>query len=76
MVSAKLICNPTAGRGRAGRLLGDVQTMLHSLGVTNTVALTHRPGEATTLAAQALDEGYTRVIAMGGDGTVHGVYLF
>lgn len=73
MVSAKLICNPTAGRGRAGRLLGDVQTLLHSLGVTNTVALTHRPGEATTLAAQALDEGYTRVIAMGGDGTLNEV---
>lgn len=73
MVSAKLICNPTAGRGRAGRLLGDVQTLLHSLGVTNTVALTHRPGEATTLAAQALDEGFALVIAMGGDGTLNEV---
>lgn len=73
MVSAKLICNPTAGRGRAGRLLGDVQTLLHSLGVTNTVALTHCAGEATTLAAQAFADGCTRVIAMGGDGTLNEV---
>lgn len=73
MVSAKLICNPTAGRGRAGRLLGDVQAALHSLGVDNQVALTHRPGEATTLAAQALADGYALVIAMGGDGTLNEV---
>lgn len=73
MVSAKLICNPTAGRGRAGRLLADAQAMLRRLGITSDVALTHRPGEATTLAAQALDEGFALVIAMGGDGTLNEV---
>ena len=73
MVSAKLICNPTAGRGRAGRLLGDVKAMLHSLGVASDVAQTHRPGEATTLAAQALADGFALVIAMGGDGTLNEV---
>ncbi|MEZ4865982.1 MAG: diacylglycerol kinase family lipid kinase [Caldilineaceae bacterium] len=72
MASAKLICNPTAGRGRAGRLLPDVQATLATLGVESDVVLTHHASEATALAAQA-SEDFALVIAMGGDGTLNEV---
>lgn len=73
MVSAKLICNPTAGRGRAGRLLSDVRAFLKSQGIHSDVASTRTAREATTLAAEASHAGFPLVIAMGGDGTLQEV---
>lgn len=72
MSSAKLICNPAAGRGQAGRRVGDVQAMLRSLGIESDVALTKAPGDATRLARQAR-ANFALVIAMGGDGTLNEV---
>ena len=66
---AKLICNPTAGRGRAGKLLPEVRAFLQSQGVETAVALTKAAREATALAAEAAAAGFPVVIAMGGDGT-------
>lgn len=70
---AKLICNPTAGRGRAGKLLPEVCAFLQSQGIETDVALTKAAREATTLAAEAVATGFPVVIAMGGDGTVQEV---
>ncbi len=70
---AKLICNPTAGRGRAGKLLPEVCAFLQSQGIETDVALTKAAREATTLAAEAVATGFPLVIAMGGDGTVQEV---
>ena len=70
---AKLICNPTAGRGRAGKLLPEVRAFLQSQGVETAVALTKAAREATALAAEAAAAGFPVVIAMGGDGTVQEV---
>jgi YegS/Rv2252/BmrU family lipid kinase len=69
----KLICNPTAGRGRAGALLPDIRCTLEALGVKPDVVLTRGPQEATALAQQAVVEGHTCVIAAGGDGTLQEV---
>jgi len=73
MNSAKLICNPAAGRGRAGRLLPEVRTMLNTLKIDADIALTRSAGEATALAAAARQAGFPLIIAMGGDGTLHEV---
>lgn len=73
MNSAKLICNPAAGRGRAGRILPEVRTMLNTLKIDSDVVLTRSAGEATALAAAAQQAGFPLIIAMGGDGTVHEV---
>ncbi|MBX3010107.1 MAG: diacylglycerol kinase family lipid kinase [Caldilineaceae bacterium] len=73
MLRAKLICNPTAGRGRAGRQLPAIQKQLTTLGMETAVAVTHTPAETTAVAAQAVEAGWPLIVAIGGDGTVQAV---
>src|SRR5215207_4227857 len=65
-----VIYNPAAGRGRAERLLRALPSALAS-GVE--LRPTSRAGHATELARRATDEGFAKVVAAGGDGTVHEV---
>lgn len=68
--STCVIYNPAAGRGRAERLLNALPPALAS-GVE--LRPTARAGHATELARRACDEGFTKVVAAGGDGTAHEV---
>ncbi len=64
------IVNPTAGYRRARR---DWPRLLASLGETGARVATwwtEWPGQAETLAARARREGFERVVAVGGDGTL------
>jgi len=70
MNSTCVIYNPAAGRGRAEQLLKSLPSSLMA-GVE--LRPTTRAEEATALARQAVEEGFTKVIAAGGDGTVHEV---
>jgi len=65
-----VIYNPAAGRGRADRLLAEVRESLHA-----TIELwpTDRAGHAVELATRASEQGFAKIIAAGGDGTVHEV---
>jgi diacylglycerol kinase (ATP) len=65
-----VIFNPAAGRGRARRL---VERLRRLSGRAIDVRPTRGPGNATDLAERAVDDGYTTIIAAGGDGTVHEV---
>ncbi|QJW99293.1 diacylglycerol/lipid kinase family protein [Frigoriglobus tundricola] len=65
-----VIYNPAAGRGRAERLLKSLPPAL-AAGVE--LRPTVRAGHAIGLARQASAEGFAKVIAAGGDGTVHEV---
>lgn len=65
-----VIYNPAAGRGRAEQLL---KSLPHTLMAGVELRPTTQAGEATALARQAVEEGCTKVIAAGGDGTVHEV---
>lgn len=68
----KLIINPNADVGNAWRRASDLRPVVEAHGGadwTGTVYPTH----ATELAHQAAEEGYERIIAIGGDGTVHEV---
>lgn len=65
-----VIYNPAAGRGRAERLLKALPPAL-ARGVE--LRPTSRAGDAEELAKQAADEGFAKVVAAGGDGTVHEV---
>ena len=65
-----VIYNPSAGRGRAERLL---KALPHALASGVELRPTACEGHATELARRACDEGFARVVAAGGDGTVHEV---
>ena len=68
----KLIFNPIANLGRSWPVASSLRPLITELGGadwTGTVFPTH----AAELARQAGEEGYERVVVMGGDGTVHEV---
>jgi diacylglycerol kinase (ATP) len=62
-----VIVNPTAG---SPEHLRSWQERAESLADNCTVRVTSRSGEAETLARGAVEEGFTRIVAAGGDGTV------
>jgi diacylglycerol kinase (ATP) len=67
------IVNPAAGRGRAKRLWPDLGAQLREASTELAVCTTSGPGDATTLTRTALGEDYDRIVAVGGDGTLHEV---
>lgn len=67
------IINPRSAGGKTGR---DAQTIARRLAdVTGplTVAMTNAPMDAVRLTKHALRDGYERVVAVGGDGTINEV---
>lgn len=68
----KIILNPMADMGNAWRVARDLRSITEQHGNV-TWSGTVYPGHAIELAREASEEGYERVIAMGGDGTVHEV---
>jgi diacylglycerol kinase (ATP) len=68
-VRALLVHNPTAGGGRAGRLVADVVARLAAGGV-EAERHTTRSLEDARLAACEAARAFDAVVAMGGDGTV------
>jgi diacylglycerol kinase (ATP) len=65
-----VIFNPTAGRGRARHRL---ESLRRFLGGKADFRPTRYPRHGEELARQAAIEGFPRVAAAGGDGTVHDV---
>jgi diacylglycerol kinase (ATP) len=65
-----VIYNPVAGRGRAERLLKELPPQL-----IKDIELrpSQKPGHSAELAREAAVAGFGRIIAAGGDGTVHEV---
>ena len=68
----KIILNPMADMGSAWRVARDLRSITEEPGNV-TWSGTVYPGHGIELAKQAGGEGYDRIIAMGGDGTVHEV---
>jgi diacylglycerol kinase family enzyme len=66
-----VIYNPEAGRGRARSLIRRLMRRYGS--AAYELRPTDAAGHAEALAAQAVREGFPRVAAAGGDGTVHEV---
>jgi diacylglycerol kinase (ATP) len=65
----KVIVNPQAGRGFAGRSIPKIKALLAAEGLDFDLVTTSRAGEAVELARQAVLDGYGTVVAAGGDGT-------
>ena len=71
-LSTLVILNPAAGHGRSARFREEVRRAAEAQWGAVELVLTGGPGHATALARDAAD-GFLRVIAVGGDGTVHEV---
>lgn len=73
------IVNPVAANGRTSRSWRRLETDLQEKGYIFDVAYTRRPMHAVDLTRHALEEGFERVIAVGGDGTfnevINGFYM-
>ncbi len=67
-----IIRNPAAGRGRALKQWDAVARKLRDAGTVYDEVVTHRPWEASEIAEREAGN-YERIIAAGGDGTVHEV---
>ena len=70
-MSAFVVVNPRSGNGRTQREWAAMERGLRSVWPQITVARTERRGQATTLVASALREGFAEVVAIGGDGTIN-----
>lgn len=68
----KLIANPVSG-GDARARIALAHDALEKCGAEVDLSLTLARGDARKAAAQALSEGYDRVVAAGGDGTLNEV---
>jgi YegS/Rv2252/BmrU family lipid kinase len=68
-----VVVNPRSGGGLAGRTLADVRDVLEKRLGDVDVRLTARPGHAIDLARDAVKDGASLIVAVGGDGTLHEV---
>jgi diacylglycerol kinase (ATP) len=68
----KFLVNPNADMGRAWRTIADLRPLVEEFGGADWAGTVY-PTHATDLARQAAEDGYSLVIAAGGDGTVHEV---
>ena len=73
-MKARFIFNPHSGSNRRNPHLRDrAAEFIRQHGWDARVVATERPRHATDLARQAVDEGCTLVVAIGGDGTMNEV---
>ncbi len=68
-----VIVNPASAGGRTGREWPRVQRCLVDAGVEFEPRITSAADDATRLTREALREGFARVVAVGGDGTLNEV---
>ena len=71
MMKPRLIYNPTAAKGDAGKKLPMIQDLLGRQGFEYDLYLTEYPGNAELLGLQAAEEDCDLVVVGGGDGTVN-----
>lgn len=69
----RVILNPLSRHGAGGKLRPEIERMLQQRGLRYDLVQTRGPGHAADLAQEAAEEGVPRVVAAGGDGTVHEV---
>src|SRR3954447_1692 len=66
-----LLVNPTAGKGRAARVVAEVTARMRERGTSVAILVGTDAGDAQALARQAIADGVDALVALGGDGMVH-----
>ena len=69
------IINPTAGKGRAVKMVDYIRTRFNDSSETYEIRITKAPGHAKTMAMEysVLNERPIRLYSVGGDGTLNEV---
>jgi YegS/Rv2252/BmrU family lipid kinase len=67
------LVNPASGNGATGKRWPELARRAFALGLNGDTLLSERPGHLIELAREAVDQGATRVVAVGGDGTLNEV---
>ncbi|MCK4890557.1 MAG: acylglycerol kinase family protein, partial [Candidatus Aminicenantes bacterium] len=74
-----LVYNPTAGNGKANKLLPKIKHELNERKIFFEILTTSCPGHAVDLVKDADLSGYDGIVSAGGDGTMfeslNGYYL-
>jgi YegS/Rv2252/BmrU family lipid kinase len=68
-----VIINPVAGRGSVRYLLNDITSLMQSTCIQCKYIQTNKQMHAASLAREAVQAGYRKFIAVGGDGTANEV---
>ena len=66
-----VIMNPRSANGRTAKAWGRVESLVRSVIGDFALLLTERPGHAPELVRNALKNGASRIVSVGGDGTIH-----
>jgi diacylglycerol kinase (ATP) len=73
-IDTVLVVNPNSASGLTGKGWNDLYSEIKGvLGASVKVALTKKAGDGTTLTRQFLKQGFKKVVAIGGDGTLNEV---
>ena len=65
-----VVANPSAGRGKAGKLIGKVDQLLLEMGLKHEIRISSSGEHLMELARDAGEQGVPIVGALGGDGTM------
>ncbi len=69
-----LVVNPNSSSGLTGKGWNELYSEIkEALGVSVKVALTKKPGDGTIIARKSLKQGFKKIVAIGGDGTLNEV---
>ncbi|MCO6485295.1 MAG: diacylglycerol kinase family lipid kinase [Saprospiraceae bacterium] len=66
-----LLINPGAGRGKALEKWGILEPLLRKAGPAFEIRFSDAPGRIADMAEQACREGFSSIVILGGDGSVH-----
>jgi YegS/Rv2252/BmrU family lipid kinase len=72
-VTAVFLVNPASANGATGRRWPELARRAAEAGLEGEARLSERPGHLGELARDAVDDGATTLVVVGGDGTVHEV---
>ena len=66
-----LIMNPTSGNGKSKKSWQHISRLLKNHGIRFSFAFTEYSKHESELAQDAIKNGFTKIISVGGDGTLH-----
>jgi len=67
------LVNPASANGKTGKQWPEIARAAHEAGLRGEAIFSEQPGQLGDLAREAVDEGATLLVVVGGDGTVHEV---